>query len=114
MKLRKPLRHQGQTKPGQMNKTEEAYAAFLKGKQLMGAIDSYAYEAVKLKLADRTFYTPDFMVDAITHIEFHEVKGYWQDDARVKIKVAASLYPQFKFIAIKKGNKTTPWIVEEF
>ena len=32
-------------------------------------------------------------------LELHECKGFWRDDARVKIKVAASLYP-FKFIAV--------------
>jgi hypothetical protein len=41
----------------------------------------------------------------------HEVKGFWQDDARVKIKVAASIYP-FKFIAVKKAKGG--WEREEF
>ena len=33
-------------------------------------------------------------------IECHEVKGFWTDDARVKIKIAAELYP-FRFKAMK-------------
>jgi hypothetical protein len=34
-------------------------------------------------------------------LQAHEVKGFWTDDARVKIKVAAEMYP-IQFIAIKK------------
>lgn len=43
--------------------------------------------------------------------EVHEVKGHWEDDARVKIKVAAELYP-FKFIAVRKQKGA--WLFEEF
>ena len=37
-------------------------------------------------------------------MELHEVKGHWQDDARVKIKVAAEQYP-FRFVAVKARAK---------
>jgi hypothetical protein len=59
-----------------------------------------------LRLADKTFYSPDFAVltKADGTLEMHEVKGFWQDDARVKIKVAASIYP-FKFIAVKAQKR---------
>jgi len=33
-------------------------------------------------------------------LEAHEVKGYWQNDARAKIKIAADLYP-LRFVAIR-------------
>ena len=48
-------------------------------------------------------------------IEAHEVKGYWMDDARVKIKVAAAQHP-VKFIAVKARTKKDGggWEVEEF
>lgn len=94
------------------NKTEEAYAGYL---DLMVRADKYrswAFEAVKLRLAKSTFYTPDFMV--VTQdgeIEMHEVKGFWRDDARVKIKVASEMFP-FRFIAVqlKRGD----WVKEVF
>jgi len=38
-------------------------------------------------------------------LEFHEVKGFWRDDARVKIKTAAYQYPIFHFIAVTKVRK---------
>lgn len=85
-----------------MNKTEAAYAAKLEGERLAGEVLWYAFEAIKLRLANNTFYTPDFAVlKADGSLEMHEVKGFWQDDARVKIKVAASLHP-FRFVAVRK------------
>jgi hypothetical protein len=44
-------------------------------------------------------------------IEIHEVKGHWEDDARVKIKVAASLYP-LRFVGITREKGA--WQREEF
>jgi hypothetical protein len=48
-------------------------------------------------------------------MEMHEVKGFWQDDARAKIKIAADLYP-FRFIAVKVKPKKNGggWETEEF
>lgn len=89
-------------KNGEMNKTEAAYAARLESLKLAGEIADYRFECIKLRLADKTFYTPDFMVLMPNFsFEMHEVKGFWEDDARVKIKVAAAQFP-FKFVAVKK------------
>jgi hypothetical protein len=42
-------------------------------------------------LAKDTFYTSDFMVMlADGRLEAHEVKGFWQEDARAKIKIATA------------------------
>lgn len=99
-------------KAGEMNKLEAAYAARLESLKLAGEIADYRFECIKLRLADKTFYTPDFMVlRADGTFEMHEVKGFWEDDARVKIKVAAELYP-FKFIAARKVKGA--WVFEEF
>ncbi|MGE9659183.1 DUF1064 domain-containing protein, partial [Snodgrassella alvi] len=80
------------------------------------SVSWYRFEGVKLRLADNTFYTPDYCVmrsDGM--MEMHEVKGFWQDDARVKIKVAADMYP-LKFIAVKRQGKKNGggWSIEEF
>lgn len=97
-----------------MNKTEQSYATgTLDVLKLAGEIAAYWFESVKLRLADRTFYTPDFLVQlADGTLEFHEVKGFWEDDARVKVKVAAEQYPLFRFIAVTKRKKE--WVREEF
>lgn len=106
----------GRLKTGVMNSTEAAYEADLRLLKHAGEILWYRFEGMKFRLADNTFYTPDFMVMlADSTIEAHEVKGFWSDDARVKIKVAASLYP-VKFIAIQKLPKKAGggWKREEF
>lgn len=95
----------GRLKTGQMNKTEEAYGKHLQALQHAGEVAWFKFEGVKLRLADNTFYSPDFAVMlASGEMEMHEVKGFWQDDARAKIKIAADLYP-FRFIAVKVRAK---------
>jgi hypothetical protein len=106
----------GRLPTGALNRSEQAYAAHLEAKKRAGLIDWYAFEALKLRLADNTFYTPDFAVMASDGvIELHEVKGLWADDARVKIKVAAALFP-FRFKAMKARSKKAGggWEVENF
>ena len=106
----------GRLKTGEMNKTEQAYDALLQERRGLGLIVWHKFEGIKLRLADNTFYTPDFAVLANDLVlEMHEVKGFWQDDARVKIKVAASLYP-FRFIAVTPRAKKNGggWDREEF
>lgn len=96
-----------------MNQTEARYAEHLNALLRTGRVMAWAYEAVKLRLADKTFYTPDFLVvTADGGMELHEVKGHWEDDARVKIKVAATMHPWFRFLAVKAGK--SGWDVERF
>jgi hypothetical protein len=102
----------GRLKVGQRNKTEAAYEAQLELRRRAGEVAWYRFEGLKLRLADSTFYTPDFAVMlADGSIECHEVKGHWEDDARVKIKVAAGMYP-FRFVAVKKAG--SGWELEVF
>ena len=105
----------GRLRTGEMNKTEARYAEHLE--HIKGSVIAwYKFEAVKLRLADNTFYTPDFAVMLIDGpIEMHEVKGFWEDDARVKIKVAAETFP-FRFKAFKAEAKKRGggWIGEAF
>lgn len=106
----------GRLPRGAMNKTEAAYATHLELLKRAGAVQWVRFEGLKLRLADNTFYTPDFAVMAADGvIECHEVKGFWTDDARVKVKVAADQYP-FRFLAIKALPKKQGggWAVERF
>lgn len=114
--MSKPLYALGRLKAGTMNKTEAAYAERLEARLRAGEVAWFKFEGVKLRLADSTFYTPDFAVMlADGSMELHEVKGHWQDDARVKIKVASSLYP-FRFLAVRVRPKREGggWDLEEF
>lgn len=90
-----------------MNKLEARYASHLHVLQQVGKIHSFCFERHNLKLADRTYYKPDFEVmlpDGT--IEFHEVKGFMRDDANVKIKVAAAQFPQYVFRLVQWDRRT--------
>lgn len=84
---------------GKMNQAEARYAAHLNDRKIAGEVQDWTFEAIKLRLADKTFYSPDFLV--ITReglLELHEVKGFMEDDAAVKLKVAAETFPCFRFL----------------
>jgi len=87
--------------PGTMNKSEARYADVLAALRLEGKVAAYWFEAFTFKLAPDTRYTPDFVVmlpDGT--LEIHEVKGHMEDDAWVKLKVAASLFP-FRAVLVR-------------
>lgn len=99
-------RHQ----PGVMNRLEAEYAMMLEAMKRADQIFDWRFEAVKLKLADRTYFTCDFLVIS-EHVELHEIKARMksgkvlcEDDAAVKIKVAAELFPWFRFKMASRGN----------
>lgn len=98
-----------------MNKTEAAWQENLEEMRKAGEVQWYGFEAITLKLAHHTRYTPDFVVLWENGaISMDEVKGFWRDDARVKIKVAARLFPMFRFRAIQRGKRGEPrWKLEE-
>ncbi len=100
-------------RPGHMNKGESLYAERLRVRVLAGEVKSFAFEADTLLLAYLCRYTPDFRVvlpDGT--IEYHECKGkkgksyYAREDARIKLKVAASLYPRFTFCVVWLDGRT--------
>ena len=96
-------------RPGKMNATEAKYALHLEGLKAQGVIVRYKFEKIKFILADRTTYTPDFYVLFPGHIEFHEIKGFLRDDANVKFKIVADLFPEFRWKMIRWKNKTVGW-----
>jgi hypothetical protein len=100
--------------PGSINKTEAEYQRML---QARADVVWIAYERIKLKLADNTWYTPDFAVLLDTGMmELHEVKGgtwrmYGNDGGRIKLKVAVDQYPMFRWVVAQK--KKGEWRYEE-
>jgi hypothetical protein len=99
---------------GQMNKLEAKYASYLEQMKMLGEIVSWRFEAIKLKLAPSTFITPDFwVVMPDGSVEIREVKGHWEDDSRVKVKVAAEIFHEFIWVAVTDG-KREGWKYEYF
>lgn len=113
--------------PGERNRTEAAYEAHLQALCAAGEICGFEFEGMKLRMADKTWWTPDFVVmTADGYIELHDTKGtttktrangekekapWIEDDARVKMKVIAEQWP-FKVFAVFK----TPagWVRQAF
>lgn len=93
---------------GEMSDPEQAWAVELERRSTEVEPDpvfAFRFESLKLRLADSTFYTPDFLVLRCSgEVELHEVKGSWsapnQDKSRVKLKVAAEMFPWFTFKAV--------------
>lgn len=102
---RLPARVRGRPRSaGRMTGLERDYAEELRIRHAAGEVVWWDYEPLKFRLADNTFYTPDFAVllaDGSAELELVEVKGHWEDDARVKIKVAAAHYWMFRFVAVR-------------
>lgn len=105
--------------PEKMNGEESAYAVTLMEERACSRVIDWRFQPFKLNLAPATTYTPDFLVILDDHsMEFVEVKAWWkpskkalredpnakgkvgwQEDARAKTKIAASMFPWFKFVA---------------
>jgi hypothetical protein len=95
---------------------EAEYAQYLDLLIAGKEIESWLYEPVTFRITKddkQTTYTPDFRVVMKDHIEFHETKGHLLESANVKFKVAASTYPEHRWLMIKKGKgsrrKTSGW-----
>lgn len=94
---------------GEPNVTESRYRnEFLIPRILNGEIASCVFEGKTFELAHRCTYTPDWWVTlADGSHEAHEVKGamVW-DDARVKLKVAARMNAEVKFVLARWRKET--------
>ena len=100
-----------------MNGTEREHAVVLEAQKRAELILDWRYEAVTLLLAPDCRYTPDFLVvQADGSLAFHETKGFWREDAKVKIRTAARLFPWFTFYAYQKRPKKDGggWRCEEY
>jgi len=85
------------------NNWERQYGeVHLEQRRHLKEIRDWEYEAVKFRIAKKTYFTPDFMVIGLQWIEFHDVKGFLRDDAAVKIKACRELFPWFKWAYAKK------------
>lgn len=114
-----PPRH-ATHRAGEMNKTEARYAQQLEARKTAGEVRWYAFERMKLRLAPATFFTVDFFVQLEDgSFECHEVKGrkgdryFAEEDAKLKIKVAAEMFPIFRFLIVWPA-KGGGWRQERF
>ena len=95
------------TGPKYKSKAEARYAQLLEAQKRDGLITDWKYEAITLRLADGVRYTPDFLV-RLPHgrMRLVEVKGHMREAARVRLRVAAEMYPDFTWLLVwaRKGK----------
>lgn len=104
----------GRLRDGVMNSTEQRYAALLDQEKAAGRVLWWAFEAIKLRLAPNTHLIVDFFVMyADGRLEAIDVKGskaIVEDDAIVKMKVAADTFPwPFKMVFPRKKSDGGGW-----
>lgn len=86
-----------------LNRLEQRYALHLTARVQRGELATFWAQAIKVQLAHRTWYTPDFVVVRADGImELHETKGFMRDDANVKLKVASELYWTFPVYLVRE------------
>jgi hypothetical protein len=92
------------------NKAERSFARdYLDPLVHAGEIRSYSYEAIKFRLGDGAYFTPDFLIVwADEVLEIAEVKGFLREAARVRFLVARDLYPQFRWRMW--GRQSGAWV----
>lgn len=126
MKFNRFAKHKRRA-PGERNKTEAAYEAHLELLYKAEQIDGYKFEGIKLKLADNTHFTPDFIVYAEDGVvELHDTKGttkktrangtkeavpWIEEDAKLKLKIVAEQFPFRVFAVFKTADG---WTKQQF
>jgi hypothetical protein len=93
-----------------MNRLERDYAACLESLKRAGVFDWYEFEPMRLRLADGTYYRPDFGVVRGGILEFHECKGFMREAARVRLNVAADKFP-FPFFLVRAKGRTGGFVI---
>jgi hypothetical protein len=94
------------------NKTELRFESeFLTPWKASGEIDNYdPHEYITLSIGNGVRYTPDWSSWKDGKLTCYEIKGaYMHDDAIVKLKTAAHIYPYIKFRLFQlRGKRNTP------
>lgn len=85
-----------------LNKLEREYLAWLKtlGDRWIGT------QCITLQIGFDCRFTPDFWaLDERGRLRAIDVKGFQREDALIKIRVAARMYPWVHFVIAKKNRK---------
>jgi hypothetical protein len=92
-----------------MNKSETLFSEDLECMKQRGEIKEWAFEPEKFRMADRTWWKPDFRMTLLSGQNvFVEVKVarkdgsiLWTDDGAVKAKTVPEMHPYAFFLAIR-------------
>lgn len=108
----------GRKKKGEMNATEAKFANYLRGLEITGEILWWRHEGIKLQLADNTTLNVDFNVmyadGLLVMIDVKGAKAIIEEDAKVKMKVAAEQFPfVFRYAFPRQKIDGGGWIFED-
>lgn len=108
----------GRKKKGEMNATEAKFANYLRGLEITGEILWWKHEGMKLQLADNTTLNVDFNVMyadfRLVMIDVKGAKAIIEEDAKVKMKVAAEQFPfVFRYAFPRQKKDGGGWIFED-
>lgn len=89
------------------NKTEARFDRLLEQLKRDGRILDFRWEPIKIRLAGRTWFKVDFIVQRNNlTLAAVEIKGFMRDDAAVKLKVAPEVFPFMDYyIAFADGPR---------
>lgn len=107
---------------GRMNKAEAEYAGVLQARLLAGEVAHWRHEPLTFRLTqddgEQVRYTPDFrVIENDGTITLVDVKPAWfskgdgqvklrpEDDAIIKIRMAADQFPEFRWVMVGKAPK---------
>jgi hypothetical protein len=96
-----------------MNKLERAFSEELKCHHRL--VRRWEFQLVTFRLGGSVRYTPDFDVWPNPASDWRftlvETKGWLREDARDKLKVAAGLFPEFRWLLVYR--KKAIWRIHE-
>ena len=104
----------GSVPPDGMNGLERDWAQVLEARRVAGEVLWWRFQPWALNLGGGAKFRPDFgaLLAPDGEITCFEVKGFWREAARVRIKIAASIHP-FNFVAVTRDSSGA-WIEEAF
>lgn len=95
------------------SKLERDYARYLDLLKSSGEVQSYHYEAIKIRYTQHNFYEPDFkVVYASGQVEVVECKGFVREDDAIKCNAAATILWPWKIVMVRRVKNM--WVRREF
>ncbi|MBR8344678.1 hypothetical protein [Burkholderia ambifaria] len=107
-----PVRSLGRVRTRKVDAAIEAYGALLATMRSIGRVLWFRANPIKLRLADETYYCPNFAVMVASgHLEMHHVIDAANNEPLTTVKIAAEQFP-FRFVAVHRDD-SCGWKFEE-
>ncbi|MBP0714837.1 hypothetical protein ABXK61_16145 [Burkholderia sola] len=106
------MRSLGHVRTRKVDAAIEAYGELLATLRLRGDVLWFRANPIKLRLADETYYGPNFAVMVASgHLEMHHVMDAAKNEPLTTVKIAAEQFP-FRFVAVHRDD-SCGWKFEE-